>query len=359
MPKTQSVIALDLLRGLAALEVFLEHLRGASFVEYGALPLAQKNPLVAALFGLTRLGHEAVLVFFVLSGYLVCGQLISRAREGRFDVRDYATDRVTRIFLPLIPACLLTVAFDRLFFGTPIDLYQLIFNMAGLNGILAETLRLNPALWTLAYEIWFYIIGGAAAYLFCVRKPQTLVLLIVIGSIGAFSVLEARYLLIWIMGGMLVLLDQKAPNYGLALGGACLALVGVTLWQLSMQSQSFTNATYLPAGITELLICAGVALIIPFATTPKFNSYLGFLRKPSQYLSAVSFSLYLFHSPINSVLDLFIPKFSTLSLISFAAFLTRVVLTLLVVTFLYMLFERNTGALRRHFRASSTVRVTP
>jgi peptidoglycan/LPS O-acetylase OafA/YrhL len=79
-------IGLDLMRGLAAIEVFLGHVRGGSFVEYGALPLHQRTLLVAVIFGATRMGHEAVLVFFVLSGYLVFGQVLRRSLEGRFSV---------------------------------------------------------------------------------------------------------------------------------------------------------------------------------------------------------------------------------------------------------------------------------
>jgi hypothetical protein len=39
------------------------HVRGASFVEFGALPPEQRSVLVAFLFGLPRLGQEAVMVF--------------------------------------------------------------------------------------------------------------------------------------------------------------------------------------------------------------------------------------------------------------------------------------------------------
>src|SRR5215813_13613142 len=67
-------VALDLLRGWAALIVLLVHVRGASFVEFGSLPPDQKTILVVVLFGLTRIGHEAVLIFFVLSGFLVGGK---------------------------------------------------------------------------------------------------------------------------------------------------------------------------------------------------------------------------------------------------------------------------------------------
>ncbi len=61
----KSLVSLDLLRGMAALAVFFGHVRGSSFVEFGALPSGQQTLLVRLLFGLSRTGLEAVLVFFV------------------------------------------------------------------------------------------------------------------------------------------------------------------------------------------------------------------------------------------------------------------------------------------------------
>jgi hypothetical protein len=47
--RRSSVVALDLMRGLAAIMVLLVHVRGSSFVEYGALPEQQKTLLVAMI----------------------------------------------------------------------------------------------------------------------------------------------------------------------------------------------------------------------------------------------------------------------------------------------------------------------
>lgn len=107
-PPTASgpVIALDLARGLAALTVLFYHVRGSSWVELGILPVAQRSLASEVFFGLNRLGNEAVMVFFALSGFLVGGKVIERIRGGRFDAGHYAVDRATRILIPLVrPAC--------------------------------------------------------------------------------------------------------------------------------------------------------------------------------------------------------------------------------------------------------------
>ena len=114
-----SILALDLVRGLAALEVMLSHLRGGNWVEFGALPPSQQTIAVKIFFFGTRLGHEAVMIFFVLSGFLVGGNLVSRIRQGRFKISDYAIDRGTRISIPLVAACVLTLVINDIAFGAP------------------------------------------------------------------------------------------------------------------------------------------------------------------------------------------------------------------------------------------------
>lgn len=59
---------IDWLRFLSAMMVLLVHLRASSFVEYGSLPDNQKNLVFASFYAVTRLGSEAVIVFFVLKG---------------------------------------------------------------------------------------------------------------------------------------------------------------------------------------------------------------------------------------------------------------------------------------------------
>ena len=64
---------LDMIRGLAALEVCLGHLRGFFLVDYGQT----QGGLAAKLFyTLTGMHHQAVMIFFVLSGFLVGGSVI-------------------------------------------------------------------------------------------------------------------------------------------------------------------------------------------------------------------------------------------------------------------------------------------
>jgi peptidoglycan/LPS O-acetylase OafA/YrhL len=63
-------------------------------------------------------------------------------------------------------------------------------------------------------------------------------------------------------------------------------------------------------------------------------------------LASFSYSLYLFHFPINEVLQIWMPQASDISIMTSAQFLLRVVLCIVGSLFFYWCFERNTGAVR-------------
>lgn len=64
---------LDSMRYIAALMVVLGHFRAEFFVNYDYLATTQKGFLMSVIYVMTSLGHVSVLIFFVLSGYLVGG----------------------------------------------------------------------------------------------------------------------------------------------------------------------------------------------------------------------------------------------------------------------------------------------
>ena len=104
-------------------------------MEFGALPAGQKTALVAAFYALTRVGGEAVVAFFVLSGFLVGGKAIERMREGTFRPGDYAIDRLVRLMLPLAPALLFT-ALVGLYVNGTVNVAQFVGNLLSLQGVL-------------------------------------------------------------------------------------------------------------------------------------------------------------------------------------------------------------------------------
>lgn len=98
---------IDSLRFFAAFCVLAGHYRGACFETYSLLSADQQNISTILFFSITRLPHVAVLIFFVLSGFLVGGKAIERLENHSFKFNDYALDRFVRIMLPLVSALLL------------------------------------------------------------------------------------------------------------------------------------------------------------------------------------------------------------------------------------------------------------
>lgn len=91
---------LDALRFIAAFMVLLSHARNTFFPAFGDLPVEQHNIFSMAFTLFCRMGHEAVIVFFVLSGFLVGGRGFERIKDGSMNVGSYAIDRFARICPP-------------------------------------------------------------------------------------------------------------------------------------------------------------------------------------------------------------------------------------------------------------------
>ncbi|HTK13189.1 MAG TPA: acyltransferase [Xanthobacteraceae bacterium] len=365
-PRTHSLIALDILRGLAAIEVMLVHTRAASFVEYGLLPADQQTAFTAAFYALTRLGMESVLIFFVLSGFLVGGQIVSRLRSGTFVLRTYAIDRLTRIFLPLVPACLFTAAIDAFILDRPDHIGVLLGNMAGLNGILVPLLLTDSPLWTLPFEIWFYITGGALGYIIASanagdstgRKAgsRLVAFIVVVACICVFSVLPARYVLYWGMGALATFLLASRFKACLAICGAVILAAGIVLFQLALASRAFASIVF-PKDMAETIVCVGVFCLLPLFCSASLNQRLGSVRRIAGAVSGFSYSLYLFHYPTNVALNAVLPQAARITPHAIFDFGLRAGACVLVAGVAYMVFERNTPTLRRYLTSFDRTRA--
>lgn len=340
-------IALDLLRGFSAVAVFVCHVRNESFVAYHNLPASQHSFWITLLFAGSRLANEAVMVFFALSGYLVCGAVLRRCKEGCFCLRDYAMDRATRIFLPLVPACLISAVLQLFLFHLPVSGTQLALNLLGLNDVFACTLHLDAPLWTLAYEIWFYVVAGALAYLWCRygrKNPWWLAVAAAIAVFGMF--VAARYLLLWAAAGAFALVPDDRRTRALAIWGVSIAIGGTMLFEIQAQAPHAVSALWKPGFLSAALICLGTAMTLPFLSGPQTSKCLSRVARPSKGLSRVSYSLYLFHFPANMCLNILFPTFAVISWASVALFSARLAICLLAVMIAYALFEAHTIRLK-------------
>jgi peptidoglycan/LPS O-acetylase OafA/YrhL len=176
--KTHDLASLDIARAGAAVLVVAGHVRNLFFVDYGSV--VHPIPMLSLVYLGTSLGRQAVMVFFVLSGFLIATGIHTASATGRWSVRTYAVRRLTRLLVVLIPALLLTFVLDRsaiawlpggyLYVHPPSSEAVLTFsaaandapltllgNMAFLQGILVPSFGSDSPLWSLAYEFWYYV----------------------------------------------------------------------------------------------------------------------------------------------------------------------------------------------------------
>ena len=315
-PRTHSLIALDILRGLAAIEVMLVHTRAASFVEYGLLPADQQTAFTAAFYALTRLGMKSVLIFFVLSGFLVGGQIVSRLRTGTFVLRTYAIDRLTRILLPLVPACLFTAAIDAFILDRPDHIGVLLGNMAGLNGILVPLLLTDSPLWTLPFEIWFYITGGALGYIIASANAgdNTGGRLVRASSLSssswrasaslAFCPHATSFIGAWGRSRRFFSphASRQASRSAVPKSSRQESFCFNSLWRPARSPASFSPRTWLKRSSVSACFVSSAVLLA------SLNQRLGSVRRIAGAVSGFSYSLYLFHYPTNVALNAVLPQ---------------------------------------------------
>ena len=102
-------------RWLGALVVLAVHTNNM-FTNQADIMSAPHGPLAYVwwFYSAFELGHQAVLAFFVMSGYLVGGAVLAHMRKNQGFLREYFIHRVSRIYLVVGPAVALTLVLDSL-----------------------------------------------------------------------------------------------------------------------------------------------------------------------------------------------------------------------------------------------------
>lgn len=151
---------LDLLRFAAAALVFLNHL--SSHVISGGF-----------LWRIGGTGHDGVVIFFVLSGYVISA--VTQTKET--NLQSYAVSRLARLYSVLIPALFLTWIADSIGFAHNPNVYYASRETMPLARLGSAFLFLsniwhfdfsllsNAAYWSLPYEFWYYVIFACAIFL--------------------------------------------------------------------------------------------------------------------------------------------------------------------------------------------------
>lgn len=359
---------LDLLRGVAAVAVVAGHLRAFLFVDFSQ---TSAPTVLDRLFYLsTGLGHQAVVVFFVLSGYLVGGSVLSAHLSGCYSWKAYAIRRLSRLWVVLLPTLFLTLLLDSIgsrwapdpYSGSlgklyssgptpsePADLRPSTF--AG-NAIFLQTIRVgcygtNGPLWSLAYEFWYYLLFPLLAGTFLRpsasgRLIHGALLLLIVWWLPTPVIAGAG---IWLLGVVAYWAGRSDRIARVCAHPLLFGAAGVTAIGAVVASKSTTQF-----GSDAVIGMSFAWLLIGLAGRPPST---GWLRRVGTGLSEVSYTLYAVHFPILALL-FFVwlgPQQFQPGLYAYLSFACLLVGTLAVAWALWCCFERNTDRVRRGVEA--------
>lgn len=275
---------LEALRGFAAMSVFVYHLiinpefnLGYEFRD-GFFPYAPP-------------GHFMVMVFFMLSGYVIG---LTNKENATFSVAQYAKKRLVRLY----PIYLAAIAITVLLFKENGNV--ILGNVFFVQNLLSDNLFYNKALWSLNHEMVYYIL--AIPILVFRWRSEWIVcfcmsLLAISLFLYPFSAIVEAYLVgfsFWLFGFFIS--KQKvdwaaSPNQLLSvlilfLGCDYLNLISVLLSRIPMQHGS---GMYLQ----------GLVSVHDFALLPAclyaICTYVGVFQKLTKYLFYLVYASSLLH----------------------------------------------------------------
>jgi peptidoglycan/LPS O-acetylase OafA/YrhL len=284
---------LDGFRGLAVLLVVVGH-----YVEY-------RLPVNTHLATLPKLG---VLLFFVLSGFLITGLLYrERLASGKINFRFFYIRRILR----LAPAFLLflgvTLVLMRLGLITDVSRREILECLFYVRNIFGHSLTLGH-LWSLSLEEQFYLLWPLSFSLLPLKRSPAIVLgtclLFMIWrglaihaqlfsySSGAYyerpyfrfdSILIGAFLILWLSSSaravsLITRVLSRIP--------ALLLWLILLIWM--MFAESYTHAWYISVQELLVVLCLAQVVLCNRGALGKF------MRLPAlRYCGTISYSLYL------------------------------------------------------------------
>ena len=297
-------IYLDLVRFLAACLVVVYHSNSRLIIE-SVLPLSSY-------------GHTAVIVFFVLSGFVIAFATDTKDSNPR----DYWAGRLSRILSLAVVAVLLTPLLDIL--GQPLapTLYagnttqgwtalRIASSLVFMNEIwmVSITSFSNIAYWSLNYEFWYYALFAVYTFaapkkrwfwigLICLLLGPKILLLAPIWWLGVViyrwrAAQNTPEWLGWLMVLMSAGLFLAFEHWAVAehISAQILDLIG-KYWYRELAFSKFFVSDYLLAGIVFLNF-VGMRRVVFRLDRP-----LNAVSRPISWCAGFTFSLYILHQPL-------------------------------------------------------------
>lgn len=361
---------ISLLRGLAALQVAAAHLRAQVFQGYRTVeapPLLFKGLAFSSGFA-----YLAVIVFFVLSGWLVGGSFLNKLDTDR-PFLQYAIDRMSRLWIVLVPTFfvvlligaaigILTPARLSLSTNEAYSVSAFIGNLVGLQTILLPPFGDNFPLWSLANEIWYYVLFPLLVLIF---HGSTLMVRIA-ALLAAFAIAQwlpaaiLLYFSIWLLG---VVFSRVRIDAGPVWRWALFLLVAGSAIYIRLYGRSDIT----PDSYPQYLLFS-VAFVL-FLSSMQFerpaHPVLDRIDQVGRFFSNFSFTLYVLHVPMIVAMAYVLAALGDISKLSpdllshYLIYLAMYVTLVVLAYWFYLPFEANTGGLRQWLKSQLFTRVAP
>ncbi len=295
-------IYLDLVRFTAAVLVYVFH--------------SNMRLLTTQMLPFSDYGHSSVIVFFVLSGFVIA---YATDRKERTAVA-YAASRLSRVYSVVLPTLALTLLLDGIgrtlypaLYGYPFDRFALRIAGSGLmlNEIwfVSITYFSNVPYWSIAYEFWYYLLFGLAMFMPARWRWWS------VGAVGLILGPKIMLLLpIWWSGVWLYRSEWlRARSAGFSWALVVVSLAGIVVThQLDVYGswRDATEAALGPDRFREFTFSRfvagdyllGLLVVCNFAGMRNIVDGLAPMllpiERPVRVLAGYTFTLYLLHQPL-------------------------------------------------------------
>lgn len=345
---------LDLARSLAALFVFFNHLRYLIFQGFHEQQVGVAGKI---FFFLTGFGHQSVMIFFVLSGFFITKTIVDSIERKEWNVKRYAIQRLTRLWVVLIPALGLTFLVDSMAWNyfhfnddtlTRSSLVNFLQNVFFLQIATGPTFGSNLALWSLGNEFWYYVLLPFILLPIFTKKNRVAMIgiSVIALSLGIWFLnnlfVGTHGFVIFLMGSLVYMGTRKAQktisNLYFFASLTCLITV-LTL----------TRHFITPMEFWDLALGASFALLA-YTWLRTENFLTDKYERFSVFVSKFSYTLYVVHVPLMLFFCAMFrlgAEYFSFSVMKYYCLLAAIILVLSWL--FYWLFERNTIYVRRYF----------
>jgi peptidoglycan/LPS O-acetylase OafA/YrhL len=332
-------IFLDFFRGVSAQLVLIGHL--LSF--YG----------LQQLYNIPHIQDFGVLVFFVLSGFLITKITLVKGIDYGF--KNFITDRFSRIYYSFIPAILFVLGVDLIWkfvfynydYNDHFNFQSFFSNLFMLQScplINAEPFGSARTFWTVSIEWWFYVFFGILYYRKKISKPVIFLFFTISFLFVVFNVSRRSDLSIyWAIGLLFAVLDNsvslkiKPPLYIVAFWGSFFLL----LLRMAFLPDLFDVGIALFFGLMLYLVQNVPIQLNKYVLNKNFSAF-------SKFLASFSYSLYLIHYTIIAFTMNFIKD-----ILVWQQMLLLFVLSNGVAYLFFIFFEKNNYKFRNLLKSKS------